>query len=92
MAMELNTSGLQKAYPEMNPGSAMLEMMAAREIPVVIGSDAHRSRRVAEDFEFALDALRHAGYETVNYFHERKRVELLISDVEASLRPALVSC
>lgn len=91
VAMELNTSGLQKAYPEMNPGSKMLQMMADRDIPVVIGSDAHRARRVGEDFEFALEALRQEGYELVSYFDKRTRVEIPISTVEASLKPTLVS-
>ena len=40
VSMELNTSGwIKQAYPEVNPGPAMLEMMANHGIPVVIGSD-----------------------------------------------------
>jgi hypothetical protein len=33
VAMELNTSGLNKSYSEMNPGLEMLRMMAERKIP-----------------------------------------------------------
>ncbi|HEY5793325.1 MAG TPA: histidinol-phosphatase, partial [Chthoniobacterales bacterium] len=40
VAMELNTSGLNKLLPEMNPGIPQLRLMAERSIPVVIGADA----------------------------------------------------
>ena len=91
IAMELNTSGLNKSYPEMNPGMAMLSEMAQRDIPVVIGSDSHDPHRVGADFEAALNNLRDAGYERVSYFIERKRHELAISDVVlADLQPRLV--
>ena len=91
IAMELNTSGLNKSYPEMNPGMAMLSEMAQRDIPVVIGSDSHDPHRVGADFEAALNNLRDAGYERVSYFIERKRHELAISEVVlADLQPRLV--
>ena len=48
-AMELNTSGLQKKLPEMNPGRTILVEMRARGIPVVLGADAHVPPRVAAD-------------------------------------------
>ncbi len=73
VAMELNTSGLHKTIPEMNPGIEMLILMAEREIPVVIGSDSHQPGRVGAQFEMALDLLMNAGYREVSYFDERKR-------------------
>lgn len=88
VAMELNTSGLNKSYSEMNPGDEMLSMMAERKIPVVIGSDAHRSVRVGEQFVTALNKLTEAGYEKVSYFLNRQRIDLKISDVLASLKKA----
>ena len=91
IAMELNTSGLNKSYPEMNPGEDMLREMAEREIPVVIGSDSHDPHRVGADFDKALVCLREAGYERVSYFIDRKRHELLINEVFLSnLQPRLV--
>ena len=91
IAMELNTSGLNKSYPEMNPGAEMLAEMALREIPVVIGSDSHDAYRVGAAFEEALDNLRDAGYDRVSYFLNRKRYELAISEVLlANLQPRLV--
>ncbi len=88
VAMELNTSGLNKSYSEMNPGNEMLRMMAERKIPVVIGSDAHRAQRVGEHFVTALNNLVEAGYEHVSYFKKRARIDLKISDVISSIKKA----
>jgi histidinol-phosphatase (PHP family) len=88
VAMELNTSGLNKSYSEMNPGLEMLRMMADRKIPIVLGSDSHRALRVGEHFVTALNHLTEAGYENVSYFLNRKRIDLPISEVLASLKKA----
>lgn len=89
VAMELNTSGLNKSYSEMNPGNEMLRMMAERNIPIVVGSDAHKPVRVGEHLIPALNNLSEAGYEKVSYFKKRQRIDLKISDVLASLRKAI---
>lgn len=88
VAMELNTSGLNKSYSEMNPGNEMLRMMADRKIPIVLGSDSHRAVRVGEHFVTALNHLTEAGYENVSYFLNRQRIDLPISEVLASLKKA----
>ncbi len=85
VAMELNTSGRLKLAPEFNPGPGMLTMMRERGIPVVLGSDSHVPRRVGSDFGDALDSLEAAGYSKVSHFLSRKRVDLNIPDVRASL-------
>lgn len=85
VAMELNTSGLYKARPEMNPGPQMLALMAERDIPVVIGSDSHTPRRVGDLFLAALGSLETAGYDTVSFFENRKRRDLPIDTVRESL-------
>ena len=85
VAMELNTSGINKANPEFNPGPPILRMMHERGIPVVLGSDSHTPRRVAADFDRALDTLEAAGYAKVSCFLARKRQDFAISDVRATL-------
>ena len=85
-AMELNTSGLQKKLPEMNPGPVILAEMHKRGIPVVLGADAHNPRRVAADYIPALGLLQTAGYTHVSLFLNRQRRELPIPAVLASLR------
>jgi len=85
IAMELNTSGKHKRIREMNPHPAMLTEMAQRDIPVVLGSDAHAPKRVAADFEQALDLLQEAGYREITYFLERRPYTLPIPEARASL-------
>ncbi len=85
MAMELNTSGVNKDLPEMNPGVTILAEMKARNIPVVIGADAHVPKRVGDGFAKALNILREVGYARVSLFLDRTRWEIPISDALASL-------
>jgi len=86
VAMEINTSGLNKSFPEMNPGPEMLALMAERKIPVVIGSDSHTPTRVGEGFVEALEAMREAGYDSASLFRRRQRREVAIEAALASLR------
>ena len=85
VAMELNTSGLNKTISEMNPFPDMLRAMQARGIPVTIGADAHQPDRVADGYEFALSLLGECGYENVSYFLNRERQELSIEEAMQSL-------
>lgn len=86
VAMELNTSGLNKALPEMNPGIAQLRLMQERGIPVVIGADAHTPERVGDHYEEALHHLKAVGYDEVSFFLDRQRQTVPITEALASLR------
>ena len=86
VAMELNTSGMLKALPEMNPSPGQLALMCERGIPVVIGADAHVPERVGDGYVKALGLLRDAGYGQVSYFVDRRRRDIPIADALASLR------
>ncbi len=85
VAMELNTSGMLKSLPEMNPGPVQLRLMHERGIPVVLGADAHRPDRVADRYGQALDNLQIAGYQEVNVFLERRRHSIPLEQARASL-------
>ena len=85
---ELNTSGRNKVYAEMNPGPAMLTEVAERRIPVVIGADAHDPHRVGDGHIDALGMLQEAGYSHVSIFLHRRRQDLPIDRVRASLKAA----
>jgi len=87
IAMELNTSGVNKTIQEMNPMPSMLREIAKRKIPVTLGADAHIPDRVADGFEEALTLLLDAGFEQVSYFLNRRRYEIPIVDALASLKP-----
>jgi histidinol-phosphatase (PHP family) len=86
VAMELNTSGVLKLYPEMNPSPSMLVMMHERGIPVVIGADAHDPERVGDGYAEALKLLEKTGYREVSYFIDRKRQTIPIQDALESSR------
>jgi histidinol-phosphatase (PHP family) len=87
VAMELNTSGLNKALPEMNPGPRMLRMIRERGIPIVLGADAHRPARVGDRYAQALRLLAEIGFETISLFLDRRRQVIPIPAALASLRP-----
>jgi histidinol-phosphatase (PHP family) len=87
VAMELNTSGVQKALPEMNPSLAQLRMMCERGIPVVIGADAHVPERVGDGYPEALRLLGEAGYTEVGFFLDRVLQRLPLRTALASLVP-----
>jgi histidinol-phosphatase (PHP family) len=86
VAMELNTSGANKAIREINPSPTILGFMRARNIPVVIGADAHRPARVGDGYADALRTLQAAGYTEVSFFLDRKRQSVPIAAALASLR------
>jgi len=85
VAMELNTSGVNKDIQEMNPGPEILKQIQKRNIPIVVGADAHRPGRVAADFDVALDQLKSLGFTKVSYFLNRKRQDVPIDEARASL-------
>lgn len=85
VALELNTSGLNKRMSEMNPGPWMLAQMAQRNIPVVIGADAHRPERVADQYPQAMTLLQNAGYTEISFFLNRRRHTVEIATAQATL-------
>lgn len=85
VAMELNTSGVQKAMSEMNPSPSQLRLMRERGIPVVIGADAHVPERVGDGYFTALKLLENVGYSEVSYFIDRKRQDVPIQAALESL-------
>ncbi|MEM9588974.1 MAG: histidinol-phosphatase HisJ family protein [Planctomycetota bacterium] len=86
IAMELNTSGVNKSLPEMNPFPDMLVEIHRRGIPMTIGADAHEPGRVADGYETALELLQASGFRHVSYFLGRERQEVAIDTALASLR------
>ncbi len=88
VAMELNTSGVNKEIAQMNPFPEMLIEMQARGIPVVVGADAHQPGRVGDGFEIAFDLLADCGFSQLSYFLERQLREVPIEAARASLSTA----
>jgi histidinol-phosphatase (PHP family) len=76
IAVEVSTAGLRKPVGEIYPSEDFLRLCREREIPVALGSDAHRPREVGQDFEQALRLLRRVGYEEIAAFKGRERTFL----------------
>ncbi|MGI9470649.1 MAG: histidinol-phosphatase HisJ family protein [Rubripirellula sp.] len=87
VAMELNTSGVNKTIKEMNPFPAMLVEMQKRGIPITLGADAHVPERVSDGYESAMKLLQECGFTHVNFFLNRERQAVPIDAALASLKP-----
>lgn len=76
VAIELNTSGVNKTVPEINPGPRILKAVCERNIPVVLGADAHRPIRVGDGFVMAMDLLKAIGFDAIYRPKGRGRVRI----------------
>jgi histidinol-phosphatase (PHP family) len=81
MAMELNTSGFDRNVKESFPNLAILKEANHREIPIVIGSDAHKPEHVCRHFDLATKMLYSAGYNEVTIFRGRESISIPLSEV-----------
>jgi len=87
VALELNTSGKHKEIAEMNPFPQMLVEAHRRNIPVVVGSDAHEPERVGDGFFEALDLLEQCGYDRISFYVNRVRTDVPIVAVRERMQP-----
>jgi len=85
VAVEVNTAGLRSRFLELYPSRTLLHAMKERDIPVVVGSDAHRPEHVAHEFEHALDVLAEVGYAAVTIPFAGGSCEVPIPAARASL-------
>ena len=73
MAMEVNTSGLFKVVKEIFPAPAILQRAISLNIPITLGSDAHKPEHVYVGIEEGLKILRELGLKKVATFENRGR-------------------
>jgi histidinol-phosphatase (PHP family) len=71
LALDVNTSGLRKAR-EIYPAPEILAQAFSLNIPITLGSDAHRPEEVAADFKATIDRLKRIGYSGCTGFEQRK--------------------
>ncbi|MDZ7371250.1 MAG: histidinol-phosphatase HisJ family protein [candidate division KSB1 bacterium] len=71
LALDVNTSGLRKA-DDIYPAPEILAQAFAMDIPITIGSDAHRPEEVAADFAATIERLKRIGYRSCLGFERRK--------------------
>ncbi len=71
IAIELNTAGLRKDVKEIYPSREFLAMAFARDIPILINSDAHAPQEVAAGFDLAIQLALDVGYTHLTRFEKR---------------------
>jgi histidinol-phosphatase (PHP family) len=78
MAVEVNTSGLDRKAQEMYPSQKILEMCYNLDIPITLGSDSHKPEEVGRHFDLAKKVLRKVGYTSIVRFekHRFQKVKL----------------
>ncbi|HBV31369.1 MAG TPA: histidinol phosphate phosphatase [Verrucomicrobiales bacterium] len=62
IAIEINTGGIHKPCGEMYPEPALLEMAGGMGVGLTFGSDAHKSARVGENFDAAVELAKRSGF------------------------------
>jgi len=86
VAMEINASTYDWSLGETRHDEQLLLMMKQRDIPVVLGSDAHSPEKVAGNFGKALSRLECVGYEKISSFQGRQRQEMEIKQAMLQLK------
>lgn len=78
VAIELNTSGLDRPCGEFFPSRCILEKAFYYGLPITLGSDAHKASQVGRHFDLAIDLLKSVGYQKLSRFRNRKRSDINI--------------
>lgn len=72
MAVEINTSGHDHDVGEAYPSWDIIEALAAANVPLVLGSDAHAPHHVGRHFAKTLEGLRERGVKQLVRFENRR--------------------
>jgi histidinol-phosphatase (PHP family) len=73
VCVEVNTSGLRKPCREIYPNETILKLCRQHDVPVTLGSDAHRPEEVGMDFDRAVKLLKKVGYTKIAVYQKRRR-------------------
>lgn len=74
MVMEVNTSGFYKKNNSLYPSPWILEESNKKNIPIILGSDAHFPEHVGRDLEKTIRIIKEAGYSSFVRFKKRDRI------------------
>ena len=79
LCLEINTSGFRtKNVEEPFPCCKLLHLAKDWEIPITLGSDAHKPVDVGSYFDEAIALLKEIGFEYIHLFANRQRIPLKI--------------
>ena len=79
MAVEINTSGLDRKAKEMYPSPDILKLCYQHDIPLTLGSDSHKPGEVGRHFAEAKALLRKVGYHSLVSFTNHRHTKFRIS-------------
>ena len=71
--IEVNTGGLRKPCKEQYPSKKIIKEMYLLDIPILLGSDAHKPQDIGYKFKKILKIIKKIGYNHLAHFDERKR-------------------
>ena len=77
-AVEVNTAGLRKPVAEMYPADSILDIFYRKNVPITLGSDAHKPEEVGYFFNEAIAKLKRAGYRKIIGFSKKQMYEIHI--------------
>ncbi len=78
MSLEINTHGLIKVTASQYPSFWILKEARKRNIPLTVGTDAHRTGQVNQDIDKAYSLAKQAGYKEIVRFKARKMISMPI--------------
>jgi histidinol-phosphatase (PHP family) len=73
VVMEINTGGLRKECKEQYPSEEIIREMYSLDIPILLGSDAHKPGDVGWKFKKTIKMLKKIGYNKLAHYNRRKR-------------------
>ena len=73
LTIEINTSGLRRDVKEQYPSKEIIKEIYEREIPIILGSDAHHPDEIAYEFSNIIPLLKNIGYTQCAHFEKGKR-------------------
>lgn len=73
VALEISTAGLRYPVGELYPAKSLLELAAARGVPITFGSDAHDPDTIGQDLSLAVAAAHEAGFTHFATYTKRQR-------------------
>ena len=77
-AVEINTAGMAHPVGEMYPADDIIRILFDCNVPVTLGSDAHRPEQVGRHFPEAIEKLARIGYRAISGFEKRKRYDIAL--------------
>lgn len=72
MTIEVNPAGLRKPIEEIYPSYDLLKIAHSLNIPITLGSDAHKIEQIGYGYNEALALISSVGYKNVQYFEKRE--------------------